>query len=245
MTAAEPATVAVVTLDGDGRADYDFFVEGTADWQWQGAVRPTPAPQSAALHFGSLASWLAPGADAIAASAARARSEGVLVSYDPNVRPGLLPAEAGRLLVERAVACSHVAKASIEDLAHLYPSAAVADVAGRWLELGADLVVITAGADGATAYGRNATAHAPAVPVRMVDTVGAGDAFSAGLLAALLDGATPPAGRIAALDTDDFDALLLRATVTAALACERAGADPPRADQVAARLADIRAGSSR
>jgi fructokinase len=188
-SAAEPATLAVVSLDAQARASYDFYLNGTADWQWTaGETGRTPA-ENAILHFGSIASWTPPGDAEIGNLARRLRERGdVLISYDPNVRPGLLADPGhGREVAERAIGLAHLAKASSDDIAWLYPELSPADVAQRWLELGATVVVITSSADGAYAY----TAHGspvrrPALDVTVVDTVGAGDSFTAGLIGSLL-----------------------------------------------------------
>ena len=88
--AREPTTLAVVSLDDAGGAEYDFYVSGAADWQWTNSELTLP-DDTTILHFGSLASWLPPGDAPIAEFAARARAT-TLVTYDPNVRPRLLGA---------------------------------------------------------------------------------------------------------------------------------------------------------
>ncbi|GAA5040468.1 sugar/nucleoside kinase (ribokinase family) [Thermocatellispora tengchongensis] len=87
VPAREPATLALVRIDQTRQPANDLYVEGTADWQWQDA-EPRFPPRPRVLHAGSLASWTPPGGDRIAAALTRARAEdGVLVSFDPNVRP--------------------------------------------------------------------------------------------------------------------------------------------------------------
>ncbi|MEU8683560.1 PfkB family carbohydrate kinase [Streptomyces sp. NPDC048611] len=68
------------------------------------------------------------------------------------------------------------------------PAARVATQAGLLLDQGIGEVVVKLGAAGATAFTDSGALHRPATPVRAVDTVGAGDAFVAGYLSALLDG---------------------------------------------------------
>ena len=153
-SAAEPATLAVVSLDAAARASYDFYLDGTADWQWTAEETGRAPEGTAVFHFGSIASWTPPGDAAIHELAGQMRGGGdVLVSYDPNVRPGLLlDHRHGQRVVERALGLAHLAKASSDDIAWLYPDLAPADVARRWLDLGATVVVITSSADGAYAY---------------------------------------------------------------------------------------------
>jgi fructokinase len=187
-------------------------------------------PDTAALHFGSLASWTPPGcAHILRAVAARRADARTLISYDPNVRPSLLGApERARIMVEESVRLAHIVKASRDDLDWLYPGQAVERVAARWLELGAMLAVITDGAEGARAYpAAGEIIYQPGRQTQVVDTVGAGDAFTAGLLSALArrDLLRPPA--VSALATETLADTLDEANLVASLTCERVGADPP------------------
>ena len=230
VDAPQPSTLAVVNLDEQRKARYDFYLEGSVDWQWHPDELVVP-DGTAILHAGSLAAWTPPGAEHVLATMRRRRTAG-LVSYDPNVRPALLgtPARA-RPLVEAAVAAAHLIKASDDDIAWLYPGEQPADTARRWLDLGSTAVVITRGAVGAVGYRRDADPlEQPARPVRLVDTIGAGDAFTSGLLDALARaGVRDPVSLAAA----DLGAALDEAVVVAALTCERAGADPPTTAELA------------
>ncbi|MCC5474492.1 carbohydrate kinase family protein [Streptomyces barringtoniae] len=228
--AAEPTTLAVVSMDSEGRASYDFYLDGTADWQWTDAETARTPQDTAVLHFGSVASWTPPAAEHIHSAVQRLRTDGTtLISYDPNVRPALLgDPEPGRHAVERSVGIAHLVKASREDVEWLYPDTSIERIAAHWLELGALLVVITDGPDGAHAFHTRAGGLSrPGRKVAVVDTVGAGDAFTAGLLGALLrHGLTTPQ----TLGTADPDVLAIAvddAILVSALTCERLGADPP------------------
>jgi fructokinase len=230
--AAEPATLAVVSMDSDAQAAYEFYAHGTADWQWSSAeIRRRPT-DTAILHFGSIASWTPPGSKRIDELVGEARARNaVLVSYDPNIRPPLLgaPAQVAHL-VERSVRKAHVVKASREDLEWLYPSRSVGDVARRWNGLGAALVVVTDGPHGATAYRKGADPlPRPGRRIRLVDTIGAGDAFSAGLLSGLVRRDLHAPERVAAISDTALIDTVDEAVLVSSLTCERAGADPPRA----------------
>ncbi|MCI4061103.1 carbohydrate kinase [Micromonospora sp. R77] len=228
-----PATLAVVSLDDTGAAGYDFYLDGTSDWHWTADELTGLPADTRVLHTGSLAVLLPPGADAVADLLAREHAAGrVLVSLDPNVRPAVLadPAAARDRLLTLA-RHTHLVKASDEDLAWLFPGAPVETAARRLLDLGVRLVVVTRGAAGSYAATTSVEVSRPARRVTVVDTVGAGDAFTAGLLDALVeaDAATPTA--IGDLDVERLGAVLDHATLVAALTCQRAGADPPhRAD---------------
>ncbi|WP_341720986.1 carbohydrate kinase [Micromonospora sp. FIMYZ51] len=225
---ADPATLAIASLTDTGVATYDFYVEGTADWQWRAEELAPALTGRGILHTGSLAVFRAPGADRLADALRTARDRGALVSLDPNIRPGLVgtPAEACAR-IDNLVRLAHVVKASEEDIGWLYPDRPVEDVLRHWQELGVVLAVATLGARGAVAVSGARTFRQPAPVVDVVDTIGAGDAFTAGLLAGLSQ--APP-------DRPDAEiATALRyAAEVAAITCTRAGADPPYRHDVAA-----------
>jgi fructokinase len=230
--AAEPSSLAVASLDAVGRAAYAFYLDGTASGRWRAADVAAGPSQTTFLHTGSLSAWLPAGADVIHGQVLRSAAAGAVISYDPNVRPALLGeagpySDRGRAVVERSVAAAHVVKASDEDLEWLYPGQDADEVAGRWLGLGADLVVVTRGAAGASGYGRAAGAvHRPAPKIALVDTVGAGDAFMSGLLGAMADLTASPEA-VAGWPAPRIAAILAESVLVAAMTCERAGANPP------------------
>jgi fructokinase len=247
-----PTSTATALLDASGSATYEFDLDWRLSRRTADAVRTGPP---AHVHTGSIAAALAPGADTVLALVEGARAAAT-VSYDPNLRPALLgPPEDERARVERLVAASDVVKASDEDLAWLYPGQDPAKAAARWAEDGPApggrgdgggpvLVVLTMGARGARAWWRHGTVAVPAPRVAVADTVGAGDAFTAGLLSGLLAagllgaGGAPRAALAAAaagpaLAAPVLDALTLAARA-AALTCTREGADPPTAAELAA-----------
>ncbi len=189
-----PTSTATAVLDARGAATYDFDLA----WELSAAtVAAIGAGAPAHLHTGSIATALPPGADTVLAAVEAAR-QAVTVSYDPNLRPALLgPPERERARVERLVAASDVVKASDEDLAWLYPGQDAGKVAAGWARQdgGPSLVVLTLGARGARAWWRGGSTEVTPPPVKVVDTVGAGDAFTAGLLSGLLRaGLLGPAG---------------------------------------------------
>jgi len=237
VNATEPSTIALVELS-QGHAQYQFSLRG-ADFQWSPAELAFLPDGAPAVHFGSLASWLPPGDAAISAAVGRLRRDGsVLISYDPNVRPILLPdAAAARRTVERSVRAAHVVKASEEDLRWLYGTESVDSVARSWLDLGAELVVVTAGPDGATAWTRRqAPASRPAFKAPVVDTVGAGDAFMSGLLDGLARRRLLTPAALAELsDAATLAAVLDDASLIAGITVGRPGADPPRRAEADAR----------
>jgi fructokinase len=213
-------------------------MDATADWQWTVAELRELDPGTDVLHFGSIAAWTPPGAERIADLVSDLRARGrVLISYDPNVRPTVIGGrERGVELVERSVRRAHVVKASRDDLEWLYPQLGVDEVAGRWSELGATVVVVTDGADGATAYRRSGEpVRRPGRHVTVVDTIGAGDAFTAGLLTGLVRRRLHRNGRLAAMAEGALADVVDEVVLVSAFTCECQGADPPRLDELERR----------
>ncbi len=241
--AAEPASVAIASVDDPASVSYAFEIDGTADWQWTTAELGQVDRDTRVLHFGSIASWTPPGAARIADLVRTVRGRpGTLISYDPNVRTTVIGSREPALeRVERSVRAAHVVKASHEDIEWLYPQLAVDDVAARWSGLGPTLVVVTEGADGATAsrQGRPVLRR-PGHDVSVVDTIGAGDAFTAGLLTGIVQRRLHIARRLEETSDDALAEILDEAVLIAAMTCERAGADPPRLDEVLDRLGSQR-----
>lgn len=228
VAAPEPTTLAVVSLDEHGRADYAFYVEGAADGGWRLDELPAELPAGAPLHVaGSLALAVASMGDAVQALLERERGRRLL-SLDPNVRPLLVSDEpALRARLDRWLPLVDVVKVSDEDLAWLCPGQPVEDVARRWAEQGPALVVVTRGAQGVHALGPAGAVDLPARPVDVADTVGAGDSFMGGLLAALAERDLLHRDRLAGLTEADLRAALAFAAEVAAVTCGRPGADPP------------------
>jgi fructokinase len=247
ILAGEPTSLAVVELGADGVAEYDFRVDGTADWQWTDAELDTALASDSdgtvvALHSGSLALTTPPGDAALLRLMARGRDTAT-VSYDPNCRPLLMGAPADMLArVHEVLGLADVVKISTADLEWLLPGSEPQDVITAWLSRGPGLVVVTLGGDGVLAGTAAGLRRRPARQVTVVDTVGAGDAFSGGLLAglhrrALLGAVARPS--LAALAGVELDALLDEAVAVAALACTRRGADPPTYDEWQAFAAQV------
>jgi fructokinase len=235
--------MAVVSVRADGVPEYDFRVEGTADWQWTDEeLRGVVAAKPLAVHTGSLAAVLPPGADAVRRLLERSRTVAT-IAYDPNCRPLLMGSAAEvRPRIERMIELSDVVKVSLEDLAWLMPGRPPADVAVDWRARGPSLVVVTLGPEGALGVSRETTiVRRAGRPVTVADTVGAGDAFGSALLAALHDRRLLGADRRAqlrAMRPETVGEVLDEAVLASSITCTRRGADPPtRAEIRAARPA--------
>jgi fructokinase len=233
--AAERSSVAIASVGDGAGATYEFDIEGTADWQWTAAELRELSPATEVLHFGSIASWKPPGAGRIGDLVRELRAScRVLISYDPNIRPAVVGTRQGGVeLVEQGVGHAHVVKASREDVEWLYPDLPVDEVAARWSRLGAKLVVVTDGADGATAYrGTRAPVRRPGRRVTVVDTIGAGDAFTSGLLTGLVRRRLHRDRRLEEISDGTLADIIDEAVIVSAITCQRAGADPPRVNEL-------------
>lgn len=242
VTATEQTSLAMVAVGPDGVPTYDFRVRDTADWQWTAAeLAGALDGPVVALHSGSLALTTPPGA-AVLRDLIRRAAATATVSYDPNCRPLLMGAPADVLVgVHELLAVADVVKVSSEDLEWLCAGTRPEEVLEDWLARGPAVVAITLGGDGVLAGTPDGVrCRRPGVEVTVIDTVGAGDTFSAALLAGLhrrrLLGATArPALR--AIDAATLDDLLDEAVLAAAITCSRRGADPPTADELLTRHA--------
>ncbi len=183
-----PTTLAFVQLNG-GQATYNFVDEGSAGRMLTPVDMPTLTTDVSALYLGGISLASEPSADAyIALLKAEGAQRPVMI--DPNIRPGLvdnIPAYRSRL--EGAIGLADLVKVSDEDLEWLVPGpSSLKSKATALLELGPDAVILTRGAEGATGYLKSgAEVQIPAVRAKVIDTVGAGDTFNAGVLAHLFD----------------------------------------------------------
>jgi fructokinase len=229
---ARSTSVAAATLDATGAATYRF------DLAWE-LDEGQPLDGLTHVHTGSIAATLEPGASAVLTMIQNAHPHAT-TSYDPNARPSLMgdPHEV-RAKMEQLIGLSDVVKASDEDIAWLYDGAPLSDVLRLWGQLGPALVVMTRGDKGAliglNTTGELASVDAPAVEV--VDTVGAGDSFMAGLLSGLLEaglvGGPQARERLRSASLADVRPAVDRALACAAITVSRAGANPPHLAEVA------------
>ncbi|MDH6592996.1 fructokinase [Variovorax sp. TBS-050B] len=237
LRSAAPSTLAFVERTPQTNR-YAFYTHGSADATWA----PEPLPQLPAecrfLHFGSISLLQEPAATHIAELVAANAGRCVIV-FDPNVRPSLIPDMAAyRARMAEWFALADLVKLSDEDAELLAPGQPVDVLAAQCLQAGARAVVVTQGGAGATLW---RTGHAPlavAAPrVEVVDTIGAGDTFTAGLSVALLAQGVEHPARLVELGDDAWRTVMRFAATAAALNCTREGADPPTLAAVEAALA--------
>ena len=224
-----PTTLGLVGLDAQGVADYAFYGDGGADRLLQPADLDAVPAAADAYHFGSFAMVVQPVGATQRRLVAREHGRSVL-AYDVNVRTNVEPdLDIWRDSVDWMAAHCTILKFSDEDFDRLYPGADPDALAARWLRQGVSLVVMTRGAQGASAWiPRGGRLDAPPVPTALVDTVGAGDTFQAALLTALAERGRLSREGLAMLDHAALAPLLHFAARAAAITCARRGADLPR-----------------
>lgn len=221
-------TLSVVATDTAGQPQYSFYAPNSADRALTPEALPAELPADVnAIAAGSYALGVEPIATAIETLLRREAGSRV-ISLDPNVRPrvvGDLIAYKERF--ERLLAHATIVKASDEDVELLYSTHDLASAARTWLQRGPKLVVITRGERGAVAAFGDRIVERPAPRIDVVDTVGAGDTFHAGLLGWLdANGLLTPQGVAELSEAQVTDALDF-ATAAAAIVCTRRGANPP------------------
>jgi len=223
---ARPTTLAFVDLK-DGHATYVFYDEGTAGRMLSPEDLPNLADDVDALLFGAISLIPEPCGSTYEALMAREHKTRVTM-LDPNIRPGFIPdraRHAERIL--RMVAMADIVKVSDEDLAWFGEAGSPEDIARAWLDRGPKLIVMTRGGKGAIAYSREHTVAVEPKMVQVVDTVGAGDTFNAGVLASLNEQGLLNKAAVASLSEDAIQRALALGAKAAAVTVSRAGANPP------------------
>jgi fructokinase len=228
-----PTTLAFVQLNG-GQATYNFVDEGSAGRMLTPVDMPTLTTDVSALYLGGISLASEPSADAyIALLKAEGAQRPVMI--DPNIRPGLvdnIPAYRSRL--EGAIGLADLVKVSDEDLEWLVPGpSSLKSKATALLELGPDAVILTRGAEGATGYLKSgAEVQIPAVRAKVIDTVGAGDTFNAGVLAHLFDAGDLTKMTVSGITPETLQSAIEYGAKVAAITISRAGANPPWRSEV-------------
>ena len=224
----DPTSLAVVSLDNEGKAQYTFHFEGTSNFGWQPQEFPTLNDEDW-LHFGSIGAVVGKGVKPLLDFV---NSTNAAVSYDINIRPTVQPDRSVYFstvtdLMAAVGSGGGIVKASDDDINWLVDDVDPLAYAETWVvEHGLSMFIVTLGSEGAVAVkpdGRQI--RVPGHRVELVDTVGAGDTFMAGFLSAY------------AVDPTDLEVALRRGAAAAALVCGRKGANPPTTTELETFLA--------
>lgn len=216
---ARPTTLAFVTLT-NGQARYAFYDENTAGRMLSEADLPDLDNSTEALFFGGISLVSEPQANSYAALCARAGDRVVMI--DPNIRPDFISDEAGyRARLAGMLARADIVKISDEDIDWLETDPATL------LQGDTSVVLVTLGAEGVDVVTGSGTLRVAAKRVEVVDTVGAGDTFNAGFLAALDSAGLLTRAALAVASAEALGSAADLGVRAAAVTVSRAGANPP------------------
>jgi fructokinase len=218
----KPTCLAIVSLNKQGVASYEFVIDGTATFDFSSAWLPDPVVNKPSLlHIGTLVTAIEPAASVLFEWAKKVAKVSPIV-FDPNIRPAVMSDRAEYVKqVERWVSISSSVKVSDDDIYWLYPGVELDLVANKWLSMGPELVVVTFGDKGLTGYRKNEKVAVDAKKVVVADTVGAGDTVGAILVEAIIEDG------LEKLTGDRLSVMLDRAAKAAAITVSRTGALPP------------------
>jgi fructokinase len=224
-------TLALVKLVG-GQARYSFIDEGSAGRMLTKRDLPKLSKSIAALHFGSISLIPEPSGGTYEALLKKA-SKSHVISLDPNIRPTVIKDKKKHLSrLKRLIAKADLVKISDEDVNWMTGKQDFAKVAKGWLKSGAKIVAITRGGEGVEVFTKLHTLSLAAPKVKVADTVGAGDTFTAGFLTYLHRNSLLTKKAIAAIEATQLMHAAEFAMKAAAVTVSRFGADPPWANEV-------------
>ncbi len=223
----KPTCLAIVSLNSQGGATYEFVIEGTATFDFSHSWLPDAADKKPLLlHIGTLVTAIEPAASVLFEWAKKVALVAPIV-FDPNIRPAVMSDRNEYVKqVERWVGISSAVKVSDDDIYWLYSRENIDDVTKRWLAMGPELVVVTFGDKGLAGYRKNEKISVDAKKVVVADTVGAGDTVGAILVEAIIEDG------LEKLVKDRLAAMLDRAAKAAAITVSRSGALPPGRDEI-------------
>ena len=225
LSSNNPTCVATVTLDSNGGATYEFFIDGTATFEFNESWLPDPKNPPAVLHVGTLATIVEPGATQLFNWASKVKAPLV---FDPNIRTSVVnDRERYQEIMQKWAEIASVIKMSEDDLAWLYPNQDFRAAAENFINEKTQLVVLTRGASGIDGYTEDGEVSVFGVQVDVVDTVGAGDTVGAILVEAIINYG------LDSLVGTTLEKTLQRAAHAAAITCSRAGANPPYPQELA------------
>lgn len=223
-----PTTLAFVRLT-DGHATYTFYDENSAGRMIEANELPKLPEQVNALYFGGISICSEPAASTYQALMTR-EAEARVVMMDPNIRANFVSEVVSyRARIDAMIALSDILKVSDEDLNWIYPgSESLAEKLAKMRAAGPQIVILTRGGDGASAFlADGSEVHADVEQVEVIDTVGAGDTFNAGFLSKLSELGLLTKNALRSASGEDIQSALAFGAKVAAVTVSRAGANPP------------------
>jgi fructokinase len=239
-----PTPRAIVHRERDGRDNYTFQLGGTAMVDLAPGDLPILPPAAWAIHVGTLGLAVDPPAAAYETLVDREAGRRQII-LDPNVRPAIF-GDAGvyRERFERMARLADLVKLSEDDAAWIYPGRSVEEVLELVLSFGPRVVAVTRGKNGAVARSQLAVVDVAGIPVRIVDSVGAGDSFGAALISALIDERAFGPDTVRPADEAVLHRAVSYAVAASAITCTRTGAVPPSRREIDAQLRSLALSSS-
>ena len=228
VTSGRPTTLAFVQLT-DGQATYTFYDENSAGRMLDQADMPTLPDDVSTLYFGGISLVFEPGAEAYAALLKREAAARV-VMLDPNIRPSFIrDIRRYRDRLDGMIALADIVKVSDEDLNWIYPGPqSLLEKLDFVRQAGPSVVILTRSGSDASAFLKDGTEiSVPVDRVEVVDTIGAGDTFNAGVLAKLAELGLLIKDSLASVDPEPMRDALRFGTRVAGITVSRAGANPP------------------
>ncbi len=233
ITSNRPTTLAFVRLQ-DGHATYSFYDENSAGRMLGIDDLPVISTEVSSLYLGGISLACEPGASTYATLLER-EGKARAVMMDPNIRPQFIQdIDRYRARLDGMMALADIVKLSDEDLNWMVPSPlSLADKVKVVLKRGPSVVILTRGGEGATGFlADGSEVNVPAQRVEIVDTVGAGDTFNAGVLAKLYELGALRKAELKSLSPDALRQGLENGARVAAVTVSRAGANPPWAEEL-------------
>jgi fructokinase len=234
---SEGHTTLAFVEERDGQAHFSFMNSRAADTMYDPQPRPILPNNLKFMQFGSISLLTDPTSTSITEIIGKHRSSlnhNVTVVFDPNCRPALTPdLEGYKRKLRNWLRLAHVVKVSDQDLGWLEPDKALDDVAADWIAQGPSVVIITRGEHGSSLYrAGHERLQVPTPKVSVIDTVGAGDTYTAGLMVSLLEHGHERAEQLATHSDQTWLEVMTFAAQAAAINCTRAGANPPTRAEV-------------
>ena len=236
VIAKEPSTVIKAFIQNDRSAKYEADLIGASDFCWNQQELVFGESNFTFVHLGSLTSYVEPGASEVEKWFTNLKNEtSLLLSFDPNIRHPLdgQKAKDVRERAKRLCAISHFVKASDEDFEWIYQTNDFKSPAKELVSNGVGIVIITRGKNGTWAISSDKNEfEILAQDIKVIDTIGAGDSFSAAFLAQLIDKGINTLDKLKTMKIFELEEILNNSAHASGVTCSRKGANPPYRDEV-------------